>query len=179
MSSLYHCASIVGSSWTKQKFFAYMTSFDALPDDVIKADRGMTDTGEVVTFTLQSQQAQFGQRPFKVRTVRYDTNNLIAVAVTLDGHPLRGWRAWQVSAEDDGVLLETWSIDEPANSRERVKYALGGEAAQKETWEKMLENIAAKSGGTIEWKSDPLGERSASGDYERLWGRMAVAANGE
>jgi RHS repeat-associated protein len=180
ISSLHHAAYIAGSSWNKERFFSYMTSLkQSLPKDIITADTDMSGIGQVVTFTLQSANAQLGQRPFKVRTVRYDTASLIAVAVTLDGHPLNGWRAWHVSEGGGKILLETWSVDEPANSRERLKYALGGETAQEQTWKGMLENIAVASEGTLEWVSDPLGDRSDRGDYQSLWNRMGVPANGE
>jgi RHS repeat-associated protein len=185
ISTLHHSAYIEGSSWTKQQFFQYMTSLEALPSDVIQADNRMTGTGQIVTFTLQGAKARLGQRPFKVKTVRYDTDNLICVVVTLDGHPLKGWRAWQVSEKNGKVLLDTWSVDEPANEREAFKFedhwylGEGGAVAQRRTWQGMLENIAATANGTIRWESDPLGERSIKGDYQQLWQRMGVSPNGD
>jgi hypothetical protein len=106
--------------------------------------------------------------------------------VTLDGHPLRGFRAWQVSPQNGKVLLETWSVDEPANSRENFKFLKhwylpgdSGAMAQGRTWQEMFEKIAQVSGGQLEWVSNPIGDRSESGNYQSLWQRMGVSANGD
>jgi hypothetical protein len=59
------------------------------------------------------------QAPFFVVTERVDLQNLVLSVVTLQGHPLAGWRYWRVysiGTTPDGkndVVVETGAYDEP------------------------------------------------------------------
>ncbi len=116
-------------------------------------------TTRVATFTIKGLQglvsAVLSDWRFRVK-VYYDPGNYLVRAITLDsdtsavtgrfdGHPLIGWRTWEVfvSPNDPNVLR----ITTHAKERSRVLgvelgRALGGASAQMEVWDRYLENIA-------------------------------------
>jgi hypothetical protein len=70
-------------------------------------------------FTLESIFASkplvwlgLGQGPFSVQTERFDTTANAISAVTLQGHPLAGWRYWRVySVGTNDLVIETGAAD--------------------------------------------------------------------
>ncbi|MGB7160103.1 MAG: RHS repeat-associated core domain-containing protein, partial [Tepidisphaeraceae bacterium] len=150
---LMHTVTIRGSRLSLDEVFDLTTSLSELPADEIIRNRAPTQVGDIVRFTLTPVQTRLGQRPFNVRIVRFDRMNRIMVAETLEGHPLVGWRGWEVGDYGGGVIIvKTWSVDAPANRVEGAKFGLpfiGGEASQSQTWTRMLDNIVERSGGNV------------------------------
>jgi hypothetical protein len=79
----------------------------------------ITSTGQNLTFTLTGI-ANFkplvwvglGQGPFSVQTERFDTSADTISAVTLQGHPIAGWRYWRVYAVGtNDLVIETGAAD--------------------------------------------------------------------
>lgn len=55
-----------------------------------------------------------GQGPFSVQIERFDTSADALSAVTLQGHPLEGWRYWRVySIGTNDLVVETGAADLP------------------------------------------------------------------
>lgn len=83
----------------------------------------ITASGQTVQFTMQGLlgslfgsrpmiQIGLGQGPFSVQTERFDTSADTMSAVTLQGHPLAGWRYWRAySIGTNDVVVETGSVD--------------------------------------------------------------------
>jgi hypothetical protein len=76
-------------------------------------DVNVTGTGQILTITL-SRPASLGQGAFQVMTERVDSANHVISAVTLQGHPLAGWRYWRVySVGHNDIVIETGGYDGP------------------------------------------------------------------
>ncbi len=79
----------------------------------------ITASGQTVQFTMQGWiglepaiQVGVGQGPFKVQIERFDTSANTMSAVTLQGHPVAGWRYWRVySVGTNEVVVETGAVD--------------------------------------------------------------------
>jgi len=57
-------------------------------------------------------QIGLGQGPFQVQIERFDTSADTISAVTLQGHPIAGWRYWRVySIGTNDVVVETGAVD--------------------------------------------------------------------
>ncbi|HEV7297717.1 MAG TPA: fibronectin type III domain-containing protein [Tepidisphaeraceae bacterium] len=153
-----HWIRIRGSKMTLDQVFARVASLQDLPADTITANTSPSAAGQMITFSIQHKLFQLGQRPFNVRMTRFDTTNRIMVAETLDGHPFKGWRAWKVSRVDADILVETWSVDRPANTQEFAKFYPLGEWGQDDAWNGFMENVGKWSGGEIvDSRIDPGG----------------------
>jgi len=79
----------------------------------------VTGPGQVLKITLEGRFSGLLQKPFYVMTERVDTVNHVISVVTLQGHPLAGWRYWRVysigtapSGQND-VVIETGAYDQP------------------------------------------------------------------
>jgi hypothetical protein len=82
-------------------------------DDVAQVPEGtdVTASGQTVTFTLQGLPS-FGQSPFSVQVERFDPSANTMSVVTLQGHPLAGWRYWRAySVGTNDVVIETGAVD--------------------------------------------------------------------
>ena len=79
----------------------------------------VTRPGQVLQITLRGFIIGHLQKPFSVQTERVDVTNHVISVVTLQGHPLAGWRYWRVysiGTTPDGkndVVIETGAYDEP------------------------------------------------------------------
>ena len=70
-------------------------------------------TGQKLTITLSGITGLL-QAPFSVLTKRFDSTNHVISVVTLQGHPLAGWRYWHVySIGTNDVVVETGAYDQP------------------------------------------------------------------
>ncbi|MEX2111588.1 MAG: RHS repeat-associated core domain-containing protein [Pirellulales bacterium] len=164
---LYHSAEIQGSPLSIDQAFKRVASLTDLPASEIVMTGLPTGVGSILNFRLTPIKPIFGQRPFNVRVVRYDLADHIMVVETLAGHPLSGWRAWQVTQQPNGnLLVETWSVDEPATKIEGVKFNnLDGAESQSNTWTGLLSNVATSItgqvvGGVTAGERFPSGQRS-------------------
>lgn len=73
----------------------------------------VTGSGQTLTITLKGLNGSF-QHPFSVLTERFDPVNYVISVVTLQGHPLAGWRYWRVySIGTNDVVIETGGYDQP------------------------------------------------------------------
>ncbi len=103
-----------------------------------------------MTFML-SYQTLLGQAPFSVRTKRYDSQKHVIAVVTLQGHPLRGYRFWRVFSPDDqpgDFVVETGALDEPGpGPLDGIKF-LAGQSAQLRIWQEYLQDALRQSQGT-------------------------------
>lgn len=78
----------------------------------------VTAPGQVLTITLRGWRG-VAQSPFSVVTERVDTTADTISVVTLQGHPLAGWRYWRVYSVGtsnglNDVIIETGAYDQPA-----------------------------------------------------------------
>ena len=93
---------------------------------------------------------EFGQGDFSVRVTQLDRSKHSIVARTLGGHPLAGWRKWQISQLSNGeLLLETFSVEHPFSNGDTLKMAIGGNSDMSQTWRSYLTSLANKSKGTM------------------------------
>ena len=77
------------------------------------ADIDVTGPGQVLTIALQGAPGIL-QGPFSVISERFDPAARTISAVTLQGHPLAGWRYWRVySIGTNDVVVETGAYDQP------------------------------------------------------------------
>jgi hypothetical protein len=73
----------------------------------------VTGPGQTLTIALNGWKSSL-QKPFQVLTERFDPTNHVISAVTLQGHPLAGWRYWRVySIGTNDVVVETGAYDQP------------------------------------------------------------------
>jgi hypothetical protein len=78
----------------------------------------VTAAGQVLQITLRGLNGSL-QNPFSVQTERVDLTNDVLSVVTLEGHPLAGWRYWRVysiGTTSDGkndMVIETGAYDQP------------------------------------------------------------------
>lgn len=71
----------------------------------------VTGSGQKLTITLRAP-LRYGQGPFSVLTERFDPVAHTIAAVTLNGHPLAGWRYWRVySIGTNDLMVETGAYD--------------------------------------------------------------------
>jgi hypothetical protein len=77
--------------------------------------RNINVTGPGQTLTIQlSGWKSLLQEDFQVLTERIDPVNHVISVVTLQGHPLAGWRYWRVySIGTNDVVIETGAYDQP------------------------------------------------------------------
>src|SRR6185437_2256834 len=86
--------------------------------------------------------AQLGQGPFKVQTERVDVGNHVISVVTLDGHPLAGWRYWRVySVDTNDIVIETAAVDTsgPGGKRSAGYWIFAGQVTA--MWANYLRHI--------------------------------------
>jgi RHS repeat-associated protein len=155
LEGMYHSVRIRGSRWTVDEMFDRMANFAERDMRPVRATGNVAGHGTEVAFDMvqgfspSGWQRELGQGDFNVRVTRYDRANRYFVVRTLSGHPLAGWRRWQISKLPDGdLLVETFSIEHPATNMDRLKMnRLGGNAGMRETWTNFLADLVRTSGG--------------------------------
>jgi hypothetical protein len=104
----------------------------------------VTAPGQKLTITLLPLLLKLGQGPFSILTERVDPTNHIISVVTLQGHPLAGWRYWRVySIGTNDVVIETGAYDQPGPGQ---KFYAGYYIAQRlgtiaQGWREYMEYI--------------------------------------
>jgi RHS repeat-associated protein len=148
----YNAVEITGSELSADEFFeGFVRTFDGVNASNVATVSGapVSSAGQVLTFDINSPIFSIGQQPFDVRVVRYDPGERTISAVTLGGHPLRGWRYWRVIQLGDPhhFAVETGAVD-VAN---RGIDALLGKASLKNVlplWEQYMQAaVKATRGG--------------------------------
>jgi hypothetical protein len=73
----------------------------------------VTTPGQILKISLEGFNAKL-QTPFFIMAERVDPADNITSVVTLQGHPLAGWRYWRVySIGTNDVIIETAAYDQP------------------------------------------------------------------
>ena len=149
---------IYGSHLSADDFFStFMSSFEGVSDGDIASVTGapVSGEGQKLTFTLRATSAIgvlsfIGQAPFSVATKRYDSREHSIAVVTLQGHPLRGYRYWRVFSPDDQpghLVVETGALDEPGpGPLDAIKFVVG-QSQQLGIWNEYLQDALRVSGG--------------------------------
>jgi hypothetical protein len=104
----------------------------------------VTGSNQVLDITLRGI-ARLGQGAFSVMTERFDPVNHVISTVTLQGHPLAGWRYWRVySVGTNDVVIETGAYDAPGpGTANFVGYFLGQDTISK-SWLEFLEYMRSQ-----------------------------------
>ena len=148
--------------------FDYIASFRGLDGSGTRVLSGppVTGSGQIVTFGFRDLK-YFGQNDFDVRTVNFNRAERIMSVVTLSGHPLSGWRFWEVRNLPNGnIFVRTGGVDSPTRANDIFKAVrLGGNEAQLSTWETLLNNIVSNFSGARRVSDDVslMGERNITG----------------
>jgi RHS repeat-associated protein/uncharacterized repeat protein (TIGR01451 family) len=140
-----------------QVFSGFVSSFQGVNDgDVASVSGGpVSGVGQKLTFELRARSALgllslFGQSPFSVRSKRYDSTHHAIAVVTLQGHPLRGYRYWQVFSPDNQpghLVIDTGALDEPGpGPLDGLKFILG-RSQQMGLWREYMEDALRITGG--------------------------------
>lgn len=137
-----------------QIFSTYIQTFLGLQaqsnpnDNVATVSQGtnITASGQNVTFTqlgaIGTALWLINENPFKVQSERFDTTNNAMSAVTLQGHPLAGWRYWRAYSVGIGeVVIETGAVDTSAPGPLNYAGYWTFRGLQKKLWQEYLEFI--------------------------------------
>jgi len=141
---------ITDSSLTADEFFdQYVSTFRGINDGGVATVTGapVYGAGQKLTFTIVNGILQLGQPPFDVKIKRYDPTERVISAVTLGGHPLRGWRYWkvnQIGNDPHHFTVETGAVDVPNRTIDIIK-ALG--PAVLPIWQEYMQGAVRFSGG--------------------------------
>lgn len=132
-----------------------------------------TGPGGTINVTGSNQQINIalrgipslGQGPFSVLTERFDPTNYVISVVTLQGHPLAGWRYFRVySIGTNDVVVETGAYDQPGPTLKNYAGYFWGGFVISRAWYYYLTSIQTALGapqgsnlqGTIGGIQEPL-----------------------
>jgi len=115
----------------------------------IPANTNVTASGQVLTFTMQGilgsprlVKLGLGQGPFSVQVERFDTTDDAMSVVTLQGHPLAGWRYWRVYLiSTNDLVLETGAVDSPGPGLKNFGGYWAFHYSQKKMWREYLQFV--------------------------------------
>ena len=170
-------------------FQTYLQTFEgAWPgnNDVatVPTTTNLTGTGQNLTFTLQGIAASgplvwlgLGQGPFSVQTERFDTQADVISAVTLQGHPLAGWRYWRVySIGTNDLVIETGAAD--TNGPGAINYEGYRILKTKQTkiWQEYLQFILNDLRSNKNGKGDPNATQGSNKAYNFVSGQWNPAS---
>ncbi|MGH9691151.1 MAG: hypothetical protein ACRD4C_08770 [Candidatus Acidiferrales bacterium] len=123
LNSNYNSIELLTSQSPASIFNTYLQTFlGAQPqskNDVaqVPQNTNITASGQTLSFTLlglpgRALQLTSGKGSFSVQVERFDTSADTISVVTLQGHPLAGWRYWSVySIGTNDVVAETGAVD--------------------------------------------------------------------
>jgi RHS repeat-associated protein len=147
----YTAVEVVGSRVTADEFFdQFVRTFQGVNEgDVASVSGGpVNGVGQTITFSLKGAISSLGQQPFDVRVQRFDPNERTMSAVTLGGHPLRGWRYWRVVplGDPNHFAVETGAVDV---ANRDIDLILGKSALRNvlPIWEQYMQHAVEASGG--------------------------------
>ena len=158
LEGMYHSVKIRGSSLTADELFDRVSRLSERNLYPTQASGNVTGVGGEVSFDMQQDKhfygwiREAGQADFPVRITQYSAAHRFFVARTLSGHPLGGWRRWDMKQLSNGdILVETFSVEHPATFVDFTKmylFELGIKDMEK-TWTNMLWDVAQLSGGEV------------------------------
>lgn len=106
--------------------------------------------GAVIGFDLHGWFPELGQGDFYVKVVALDPTTRFFAVRTLQGHPLAGWRAWEVKEAGNGdLIVRTFSVEHPVTAVDSMKLWLGGMKQMYYTWDVQLDDLVRFSGGRV------------------------------
>jgi len=134
----------------------------------------VTASGQTITFALQGLfgsntmvKMGLGQGPFSVQVERFDTSAATISVVTLQGHPLEGWRYWRAySVGTNDVVIETGAADLPGPGRKNYWGYFFFAPNQIEVWHQYLEFILSD----IRQNLDPNVSQGSTFQYNLVQG---------
>ena len=157
---------VTNSAITADELFERILQFQ--PIDYQNSPTSPTKNGDVVSWTLTGLVEGIGQGDFDVKIDQIDHERRIMSVVTLSGHPLSGFRYWQVDAatgDSRDFTIVTGAVEHNTGYNDWYKATIGGPVltdrfpyvkhgrgndAVLETWEAMLRNFVNFSGGTTD-----------------------------
>jgi RHS repeat-associated protein len=156
-------------------FSKYITSFAGINKGegaVLSVDingnptGSVSQVGDVLKFSFKDL-TRLVQPSFSVVVKRFSPEDHTISVVTLQGHPLAGYRYFRVFELDrpDHVIVETGAVDRAAMG---LKNELGfhfGAGTQLKNWEQYLQFIAVDSKATVGSGGAPAGYWGADRDY--------------
>jgi RHS repeat-associated protein len=114
--------------------------------------------GNVLTFSLTGG-SSYLQNPFSVKVKRFDPVEHTFSAVTLQGHPLAGYRYWHIQELDapDHLRVETGAVDGPAPGLKNILGFYLVRQAPLQIWEREFEYIPWSKPGSVIQDTGSLG----------------------
>jgi hypothetical protein len=143
----------------------------------------VTASGQTVQFTLRGVLGSpglvkygLGQGPFSVQIERFDTSADVLSAVTLQGHPLAGWRYWRVySIGTNDLVVETGAADLPGPGRLDYWGYLIARNSQIKIWQEYLQYILADIRKNSNGQGDPNASQGSNPNYNHVQGEWGPA----
>jgi RHS repeat-associated protein len=152
---MYHSVKIRNSRLSANVLFGSMSRFSERNLYPTQASADVHGVGDIVSFDMVQSHPwgwvrEAGQGDFQVRVTKFDAANRYFVVQTLGGHPLAGWRRWQVTPQSNGdILIETYSVEHPATAIDTAKMLGGGNRDMASTWQNMLWGLVVLSNGQM------------------------------
>ena len=143
-----HEVRITGAQKTAGEVFERMASFNSgdyvgSPAVPVGQVRGLNDK---FAWEMTGLLEEFGQYDFQVRVDQYDRRRRFVSVVTLTGHPLSGFRFWEVEAASDqskDFVIRTGAVEHNTGYQDALKDLLGGHTGVLKTWETLFINLKA------------------------------------
>jgi hypothetical protein len=102
----------------------------------------VSGVGQLLKITLNGFIKGGLQEPFYVMTERFDTTADTISVVTLEGHPLAGWRYWRVhSIGTNDVVIETGAYDQPGPTPLQYAGYYVAEGTIHKAWQEYMQYI--------------------------------------
>jgi hypothetical protein len=166
LQSNYNSIEIITAQSLDQVFSRFLQTYDGIkrPNNTVvtvTAGTPVTGPGQSITFEMLGKIGLLGslplancgdsgtivscpvQGPFSVQTERFDSAAHTISAVTLQGHPIAGWRYWRVfsAGTTNDIVVETGAVDThaPGPVNWAGYYALQG--VQIESWRQYMQYI--------------------------------------
>ncbi|MEQ1903298.1 MAG: RHS repeat-associated core domain-containing protein [Pirellulaceae bacterium] len=154
---------IVNSDVTADEMFQRILEFNR--EDFVGSPTIPQRHGAIVTWSLAGLVENIGQQDFDVQIDQVHMQRRLVSVVTLGGHPLSGFRYWQVLADSGDArsfTIATGAVEHNTSSNDWFKATIGGPVLVNEfpyvsysrgniavlkTWEAMLRNHVNFSGG--------------------------------
>jgi hypothetical protein len=114
-----------------------------------------------------------GQGPFSVQIERFDTTADTISAVTLQGHPLAGWRYWRVySVGTNDVVIETGAADTSAPGPINYTAYRTAKTKQIKIWQEYLQFVLKD----LRSNGDPNATQGSNPTYNNVYGKWDPAS---
>jgi|GEM_PF-4708118 len=141
-----HEVRISGAQKTAGEVFERMASFrredyNGSPAIPINEAHGVDDK---ITWDMTGLVEELGQYDFQVRVDQFDRRRRFVSVVTSSGHPLSGFRFWEVEAASDQsheFVIRTGAVEHNTGNQDYLKDFLGGHTGVLKTWETLFRSL--------------------------------------